>query len=44
MKEIIEEIKEVAEFNVLPDGDSVNVPTALWLEDIVQRIHLSSSG
>ena len=30
------QLKEVAESGMLPDGDSVNVPTKLWLEDFVK--------
>lgn len=31
------EIIEVAQTKTLPDGDSVNVPTGLWLDDLIER-------
>ena len=31
-----QKLKEVAETGMLPDGDSVNVPTKLWLEDLIK--------
>jgi len=32
---IIDEIKKVAESGILPDGDHINIPTQLWLEDLI---------
>jgi len=35
--EIISEINEIADKGTLPDGDSVNISTILWAEDVIQR-------
>ena len=32
---IIDEIKKVIETGILPDGDHVNIPTQMWLEDLI---------
>ena len=35
-KKILEEIKEVEKSSTLPDGDELNIPTSLWLEELIQ--------
>ena len=35
---IINEIREVAENGYLPDGDEVNEPTAMWVEEWAERL------
>lgn len=35
---IKEEIKEVAKTGILPDGDHINTPTQMWLEDLSSRL------
>ena len=42
MKSIILEMQEVAKSLVLPDGDAITLPTAFWLEDMIEQ--LSSKG
>ena len=35
-KKILDEIKEVEKSSTLPDGDGLNIPTSLWLEELIQ--------
>ena len=41
-KEMFEEIKKVEMDYLLPDGDNINVPTALWLEDLIKTFEDTS--
>jgi len=38
MNALLLELKEVADSSFLPDGDSVNLSTKMWLERLVQKI------
>jgi len=33
-EKFIAELRKVAETGILPDGDHVNIPTIMWLEEI----------
>ena len=35
---LLSEIREVGKTGELPDGDQVNMPTLLWLEELVERM------
>jgi len=35
--ELLEELKEVKDSGILPDGDGIDISTMLWLEKLVQK-------
>ena len=38
LKEILLELKGVESSGFLPDGDSINLSTKMWLERLIQKI------
>jgi len=36
-KAIFEQLREVARSGILPDGDHINLPTKMWLENLVEE-------
>ena len=43
-QQILDEIRSVVETGYLPDGDHTNLPTMVWLEELLQRYDESSAN
>ena len=35
---IIKQLKEITETGILPDGDHINLPTQMWLEENILEL------